>query len=84
MARINTIPRKRVLILSEQLHVEWDTQFHRAAIKRMIREKLYEFLTQQTQVKDWYSEENLVGSSFEEISKSDEWDVGDVFFWLDQ
>ena len=47
----------------------------------MIRDKLYEYMSQKPK-ENWFAEEQIPGSSFGGISKSDEWNVGDVFFWL--
>eukprot|EP01047_Picozoa_sp_COSAG01_P032598 COSAG01_NODE_2364_length_7819_cov_14.933549_4_plen_990_part_00 len=74
-----SVPSKNVIVLDEQLHVEWHTPFHRAAILRMFMQRLGGMMNQAAGP-EMCVEEDAGHSTYVESSDIDQWHIGDVWF----
>ena len=76
---VSAVPSKNVIVLEEQLHVEWNTPFNRAAILRMFTQRLSSMMN-QTEGPDMCVEQDAPYSSYVESTDVDQWHIGDVWF----
>jgi thioredoxin reductase len=76
---MTTVPSKNVIVLDEQLHVEWNTPFHRAAILRMFQQRLSSMMNQAVGP-EMCVEQDVPYSSYIESTEIDQWHIGDVWF----
>ena len=74
-----TVPSKNVIVLDEQLHVEWNTPFNRAAILQMFRQRLIGMMNQAVGP-EMCVEEDAAFSTYIESTDIDQWHIGDVWF----
>ena len=78
-ATASTVPSKNVIVLDEQLHVEWNSPFHRAAILRMFEQRLSSIMN-QAEGAQLCLEKDVSYSTYIESTDIDQWHIGDVWF----